>query len=124
VNLRIAAAALWLAAAACNQPMAKVDDLAVPLMCPNDLPAACPSPAPSWSGDIAAIMAARCAACHAPGGSVSEKPLTTYAEVYQRRVTVLTEVYGCLMPPAGADPLSAAERQDLLGWLVCGAPNN
>jgi mono/diheme cytochrome c family protein len=121
---RIAATALWLAVAACDQPMAKVNDLAVSLTCPNDLPMACPSPAPSWSGDLAAIVAARCATCHAPGGSVSEKPLTDYAEVYQRRVTILTEVYACQMPPVGADLLSAAERQDLLAWLVCGAPNN
>jgi hypothetical protein len=37
---------------------------------------------------------------------------------------VLTEVYACQMPPVDADPLSATERQALLAWLVCGAPNN
>jgi len=37
---------------------------------------------------------------------------------------VLTQVYSCRMPQPGAAPLTEAERAALLGWLVCGAPND
>ncbi len=112
--------------AGCGQASAGIADLGPdgPLLCPNDLPQSCPAPAPSWSGVVAPIVANQCALCHQPGGTASSKPLTSYQEVYARRVTVLTEVYGCQMPPAPDSPLDDAERASLLGWLVCGAPNN
>jgi hypothetical protein len=90
--------------------------------CPNDLPASCPTPAPTYA-DVAPIFHAVCNTCHAPDGQVPEKPLTSYAEVFSRRATVLTTVYGCKMPPEGALPLRADQRAALLAWLVCGAPN-
>jgi len=37
---------------------------------------------------------------------------------------VLTRIYGCVMPPASAPPLTPEERQTLLSWFVCGAPEN
>jgi hypothetical protein len=36
--------------------------------CPNDLPAACPSPVPSHATDVKPIITAHCLKCHAPGG--------------------------------------------------------
>ena len=92
-----------------------------PPSCPNDLPAACPAPSPHYA-DAAAVINLRCAPCHAPGGQAADRPLTTYAQVYPRRVAVLTQVYGCRMPPANAPALSPAERALLLDWLVCLAP--
>ena len=94
------------------------------LDCPNDLPASCPSPQPSYASRINPLIADRCVPCHSPGGLASDKPLGDYADVFKRRGTVLNEVYTCLMPPADAGQLSDAERQDLLSWLVCNAPNN
>ena len=38
---------------------------------------------------------------------------------------MLDQVYACAMPPSDAGvTLSLEEREALLGWLVCNAPNN
>jgi uncharacterized membrane protein len=92
--------------------------------CPSGLPAACPSAAPSYQSDIAPIIQSRCLACHGPGGVEYSRPLDTYSAVYSQRSPVLNQVYGCLMPPVGAPAPTEAERQLLLAWLVCKAPNN
>jgi uncharacterized membrane protein len=73
---------------------------------------------------VAAILQARCAACHSPEGLEQSLPLTNYQEVQVNRRVVLSQVYGCLMPPGGETPLTSQERQTLLAWLVCGAPDN
>src|SRR5262245_30934305 len=90
--------------------------------CPNDLPTSCPAPAPHYA-DVAPIFSGICQQCHAPGGQSSDKPLTSYDEVFSRRTTVLTAVFGCVMPPESANSqLTTAQRAQLLQWLVCGAP--
>lgn len=103
--------------------------------CPDDLPAACPTPEPSYSKDVAPILEHYCLQCHGPGGvEYAKEDLSTYAAVLARRAEVLSQVNLCNMPPvsgvadagveAGAMPLSDAARVTLLGWLVCDAPNN
>jgi len=92
--------------------------------CPNDLPDTCPDPAPSYQVDIAPIITARCVPCHGPGGPESSHPLDSYTRVFGLRTNVLSQVYGCRMPPSGATPLEPEERQALLEWLVCGSPDN
>ncbi len=94
--------------------------------CPNDEPAACPSPAPSFSGQVQAIFQTKCGACHAPGGVKADTPLLTYAQVSPAgtRTSILTRIERCEMPQAGAPQLTPAERAALLGWLVCHGPNN
>src|SRR5215813_9453615 len=92
--------------------------------CPNDLPSSCPSPAPSYSGTIAPLISSHCLVCHSPGGQEASIPFTSYQNVYAERSPMLNQVYACYMPPTGAQPLSAQERNQLLTWLVCGAPNN
>jgi hypothetical protein len=99
-------------------------DMAVASECPNDLPAACPAPAPSWDGGVQAIIEARCVVCHKSGGLAFDKPFTTYADVYGYRSAMLDQVYSCYMPPPDAGQLDPSERRELLGWFVCGAPNN
>jgi len=91
--------------------------------CPNDLPVGC-TDEPSYKTDIATIVSARCLKCHSAGGVEESKPLDSYANVYSRRTTVLTQIYGCRMPPEGEPALSPDERAKLLMWLVCKAPNN
>ena len=61
--------------------------------------------------------------CHAPGG-LSSHPLVTWQEVNALEGAVLDQVYACRMPQAGSAPLTTAEREALLGWLVCGAPDD
>jgi hypothetical protein len=99
---------------------------AAPFVCPtNDVPKTCPSPAPSWSADVQPILAARCWSCHADGGvAVQDMDLGSYASVYGGRTTVLSQVYGCRMPPSGEPQLTPAERATVLGWFACGAPND
>lgn len=89
--------------------------------CPNDVPASCPTPAPTWA-DVEPIFDAHCTKCHGPGGVEASRPLDTYDHVYAERTTVLTKLHGCLMPPAPERPLSSDDRQLVLSWLVCRAP--
>jgi len=37
---------------------------------------------------------------------------------------IFFQIQHCSMPPAPRPPLSAAERDTILSWLVCGAMNN
>lgn len=92
--------------------------------CPNDLPSSCPSPAPSYANDVAPIVSAHCLKCHGPGGVSANIALGDYPSISARRSQVLNQIYACRMPPPGEQPLTSDERQTLLGWLVCGAPEN
>ena len=92
--------------------------------CPNDLPASCPAIAPGWANDVAKVIETRCALCHATGGAAANKPLTDHAEVFALKGSVLNQVHACKMPPAGATPLTTAERLAVETWLVCGAADN
>ena len=91
--------------------------------CPNDLPASCPADAPGYKATIAPLLAASCVSCHSPTGT-SVHYLQTYAEVSTLAGATLDQVYACKMPPVGYPELSATERAELLGWLVCGAPDD
>jgi len=93
-------------------------------VCPNDLPSSCPSPAPSYSSAISSLISAYCLSCHSPGGQEAVIPFTSYQSVYIERSPILDQVYACNMPPTANLQLTAQERSQLLGWLVCGAPNN
>jgi hypothetical protein len=92
--------------------------------CPEDLPAACPSPPPSYAKDVAPVFQASCTPCHAAGGQQQSRLLTDYAHVFPQRSAVLNQVHACKMPPSNGPPLTAEGRKLLLAWLVCGAPNN
>ena len=94
--------------------------------CPRGLPesAVCATDAPSYALDVGPIVEQRCATCHYPGNTQSRYVFTEHDDLYSERQTVLTRIYACVMPPAGAPSLSPVERQTLLAWLVCGAPDN
>jgi len=93
--------------------------------CAYDLPDGCPSPPPSWSNEVQAIVDRSCNACHGDGG-VQQHPwdFTTYSGVYTNRGSILNQLYACKMPPPDAAAPLPQERQALLGWLECNAPNN
>jgi hypothetical protein len=90
--------------------------------CPSDLPPDCPNPIPSYSTQVAPLISSACLSCH---GSTSPSfgPLTEYAQVVGQRKQVLNQLLVCQMPPPPA-MLTEAQRQILLGWLVCASPNN
>lgn len=92
--------------------------------CPNDLPPSCPSPTPSYQSTVAPIINLRCVTCHSPGGQEASRPFLTYSQVYSERSAMLNQVYACNMPPSSAAKPTEEERQALLAWLVCGAPQN
>jgi hypothetical protein len=96
-----------------------------PAACPNDLPSACPSAIPSYRSTVAPIVSRHCLGCHGAGGvAQSVMDLSSYSIVHANAQDVLSMVYSCRMPKDGQSPLSAQERGELLGWLVCGAPDN
>jgi len=92
--------------------------------CPEDLPSACPSTAPSYKAEVANVIATRCASCHSAGGKDSVRTFADYASIYASRGPILDQLYACNMPPHGTASPTAAERAALLTWLVCGAPDN
>lgn len=94
------------------------------LQCPNDLPPSCPAAVPSYQNEVMQIVQRGCVSCHSATGVEPNRPLDTYSSLYAQRQGVLTQIYGCRMPPAGAPPLTPAERQQILTWLVCKSPNN
>jgi hypothetical protein len=88
--------------------------------CQDDLPKVCPTPTPSFKDSVLPALADKCQACHSTNGF----PFDTYAHVYKERITMLTRVAGCRMPPACAPQPTSDQRQAILGWLKCGAPDN
>jgi uncharacterized membrane protein len=118
----VVAMVVWLVAAGCG------GDAAAPVAaaCPNDTPAACPASAPSFARDVAPLLQDRCGttACHAPTGAEPNRPVQTWGEVAPQAEDILSQIHTCRMPPAGQPTLLAAERQLVLAWVVCGAPDN
>jgi tetratricopeptide (TPR) repeat protein len=96
---------------------------------------ACSAPAaaqsPTYSKDIALLLADRCGVCHHAGGSAPFS-LLTYGEAKQRATQIAAVTKSRLMPPWKADPsngpflgqhpLSAAEIAMLGRWVERGAP--
>lgn len=94
--------------------------------CPSNLPsdADCGAKDPSFSQEIEPLLAKRCLSCHFDGNDMSSVVLVGYENVKKNARSALSRVYGCKMPPLGAEPLSDAERTLLLRYFVCGAPKN
>jgi hypothetical protein len=94
--------------------------------CPSDLPSrdACGPDIPSYRLEVEPIVEQRCGGCHFPGNTQSGNVLTNHADVFRQRQTVLSRIYSCVMPPDEAPALTSSERQALLAWFVCGAPDN
>lgn len=92
--------------------------------CPSDVPSTCSTTPPSWQGEVQAVVQRRCASCHSSRGAASSHPFSTWAEANDHQALMLDQLATCRMPPAGASALTSTERAALVGWLVCGAPNN
>jgi len=90
---------------------------------------ACPSPAPTYSADVAPLIQTHCTMCHSPSGENQTPTLVTYDDVtagsmQQTAHEVLVQIHACNMPPPDQPQLTSDERQAILGWIVCGAMNN
>jgi hypothetical protein len=53
-----------------------------------------------------------------------DKPFESYAQVHKLVQTIPDRVRRCIMPLACAAQPTAAERGEIIQWLVCGAPDN
>jgi uncharacterized membrane protein len=97
-----------------------------PPACTAALPTSsdCDAAAPSYATAIAPIVEARCLNCHFAGNHNSSVVLETQSELKGQRGLVETQVYRCQMPPSDGGALSTSDRNQLLKWLVCGAPDN
>ncbi len=89
--------------------------------CDRTLPD-CPAKPPSYSGQVGAIFTDRCVGCHYTGSKIARTDLSSYAKIHAVRGSVLTQVFGCLMP--SDEPLQTAQRRAILEWLACGAPDD
>src|SRR5215218_1882573 len=96
---------------------------------------ACAAPAaaqaPTYSKDVAPLVADRCGICHHPGGSAPFS-LLTYADARPRATQIASVTKSRIMPPWKADPsngpfvgqhpLSDGEIAMLGRWVEHGAP--
>jgi hypothetical protein len=87
-------------------------------------PDTCPTAVPSFANDVMPILNARCNGCHT-GAAGEPWALTNHADVEAWALSISFDLTRCTMPPAdaGAD-LTKAELAAVLGWIVCGAPDN
>jgi len=92
--------------------------------CGVTAPASCPTTPPSYKTDVAPILETYCTKCHQPGGQESMKPLDTYQGISALSADVNNEISGCDMPPADQTQPTAAEREKVLAWILCGAQDN
>ena len=85
----------------------------------------------TWTGGVAAILQAKCQACHRPG-QVGGFSLLEYDDAFRRSAMIAEVVENRRMPPWHADPrhghfsndrrLSPDDRAKLLAWAAAGAP--
>jgi hypothetical protein len=87
--------------------------------------------APSFTNDVYPnVFAQVCNSCHSLGGQEPSMPFSTYQQIYGKNGAEAQEIFNqvfesCLMPPSNAtEPFSMSERQTLLEWLACGAPDD
>jgi hypothetical protein len=92
---------------------------AVALGCPDGGPA-------SYDASIGPLLEAKCGPCHGPGQPDQAWQATNETWVQNNEGIMLTQVFSCAMPNAdgGGQPLTQPELQELVTWLVCGAPSN
>jgi cytochrome c5 len=84
----------------------------------------CPKPTPAYATDVVPIFEAKCNTCH-DGKDGGPWPLTDHADVVHWRTQVFSVLVDCTMPPPkGTGDLTSSERQTLINWLACGAPDN
>jgi hypothetical protein len=80
-------------------------------------PPACPAPAPSYA-DVTPFFKQYCVGCHT---AADNENMTTYEGVTWQKTNVTLDLLGCTMPNVPPWP-TMDERQKVLEWLACDAP--
>ena len=78
-----------------------------------------------FSTTISPLISTRCATagCHNASSSNGPGPLTSYAQIFASRTSILSAVNSNRMPQGGP-ALSAMEKEALNCWISANAPNN
>jgi hypothetical protein len=100
-------------------------------LCPNDTIAPCTDGGvPSYATQVQPLFQSLCVICHAQGTAEGlSQPMYDYAYVHANSGPVGDDIYHCTMPPLNdaGHPMfliTEEQRQVMLTWLYCGAPNN
>ena len=86
----------------------------------------CPDAKPSFDDVYQNVFLPTCVLrCHEPGGLDSGHPLMSYQQVQANAGEIYSQVFqNCWMPPPGQpEVLTEQQRQKLLDWFGCGAPD-
>ncbi len=116
--------AVLAASPACKSTPAPSDG---PVSCPPapvDPP--CPDGAPTFADVYQNVFLPTCVVrCHEPGGLDSGHPLMSYQQIQANAGEIYSQVFqNCWMPPPGQpEVLTDEQRQKLLDWFGCGAPD-
>ena len=90
-------------------------------VCDTVLPTSCPTPPVTYEQHVKPIIEARCLSCH--DGNGEEWPLTDYPHVADWVSEVRAVIADCSMPPPEERiEMPTSERQVILDWVRCGAP--
>ena len=112
-------------ASACSSASAPAEEsgsAATPLTCDVTLPTACPEPRVGYA-DVAPIFEQRCVGCHS-GDPRGPWPFTSYEHAASWANEIRAQMSKCTMPPVDAGvAMPTEEREKLLLWVRCGAPN-
>jgi len=93
-----------------------------PLVCDVTLPKSCSDMFVGWA-DVEPIFEQRCIGCHS-GESGGPWPLTSYEHVADWANEIRAQMTACSMPPVDAGiAMPTEEREKILLWVRCGAPN-
>ena len=91
----------------------------------GDTPLECVGPAKSFTTDVRPLIQNTCAtaiSCHGAGSTTGPGPLLTYAQIFNVRATIRSEVSSGHMPPGGG--ISNIDKNVIICWINSGAPNN
>jgi hypothetical protein len=88
-----------------------------------------PDVCPSWSAQVEPLFVTYCNQCHTDGGvGQASFNASTYHDVFVARGQVTQFVGNCSMPLLDAAPPvpqpSDPERQTIIAWVACNAPDN
>ncbi|MGC4093905.1 MAG: hypothetical protein QM756_39570 [Polyangiaceae bacterium] len=93
-----------------------------PMACTVMDPTECPTPAPTYTNDVAPIIAAHCTRCHTGIGK-EPWPLGKYEDVVDWEQLIRADILDCSMPPPDSgEHVTNDERLTILTWIRCGTP--